>query len=127
MNIGKVYKIVSSQTDKIYIGSTTQSLNRRYNEHKCKNKNKIMFYKNTKIILLEEIRYNEVVELKKREQYYLDITENTINQIKAYESKDEKRKRMREWRNLNKDRINKSRRIAKSFKKIQTEFLNILL
>ena len=127
MNIGRIYKIENDENDLIYIGSTTQKLTRRYSEHKCKNKNPIMNYKNTVIHLIEQFRFNEITELKKREQFYLNKHNNKINQIKAYESKDEKRKRMREWRNLNRDRINNSRRLAKSFKKIQTEFLNILL
>ena len=33
-NNGKIYKIVSDSTDKIYVGSTTQPLSKRHYEHK---------------------------------------------------------------------------------------------
>jgi hypothetical protein len=31
---GKIYKLTSSQTDKVYIGSTIRSLNVRFSNHK---------------------------------------------------------------------------------------------
>ena len=35
---GKIYKIVSNQTDQVYFGSTTNSLARRISEHRAKYK-----------------------------------------------------------------------------------------
>ena len=46
---GKIYKIHSYQTDDIYIGSTTNTLSRRFSEHKyrnlkgCGTKSKLIF------------------------------------------------------------------------------------
>ena len=39
-DIGRIYKISSPNTDKIYIGSTVQSLNDRFTHHKYYTKNK---------------------------------------------------------------------------------------
>ena len=38
--IGYIYKISSPSTDKIYIGSTIQSLKKRFIHHKCEIKKK---------------------------------------------------------------------------------------
>ena len=55
---GKIYKIVSDKTDMIYIGSTIQTLNNRFNHHKVhKNTNFKLIFEidpNPKIVLLEE-------------------------------------------------------------------------
>ena len=37
--IGRIYKIISEQTDKIYYGSTKNKLSRRFGTHKQKFKN----------------------------------------------------------------------------------------
>ena len=33
-NLGKIYKLISNQTDKIYVGSTAQTLSKRFMNHK---------------------------------------------------------------------------------------------
>ena len=32
--LGRIYKLTSGQTDKVYIGSTTRTINRRFTEHR---------------------------------------------------------------------------------------------
>jgi hypothetical protein len=91
--IGKIYKIVSDNTDMIYIGSTSSTLHKRlilhrsgYKGYKAFVNNKydyitsyeIMKHDDAKIILLEEIKYTDIMELKKREKYYIEIN-NTVN------------------------------------------------
>ena len=44
---GKIYKIWSSETDEIYVGSTYQPLHKRMHQHRVRSKSEI--YKNTKL------------------------------------------------------------------------------
>jgi len=84
MEKGNIYKIVSDSTDKIYIGSTVKSLEKRLEEHE--NSYEIWFsrdfvsgymssfeilkYGDYKIILIEEYPCSSYQELLKREGYY---------------------------------------------------------
>jgi len=93
-----VYKIYSLLGDKCYIGSTKLSLNERFCIHKSeykkwkidKNNDKIMCYylfdeyhiENCCIELIEEV--NDIEQLRIREQFWIDNTENTVNKNKAY-------------------------------------------
>ena len=81
---GKIYKIISNETDEVYIGSTTQTLSLRLGGHKRNYKkylnNKysyttsynILKYDDVKIILIEECPCDNREQLLKREQYYID-------------------------------------------------------
>ena len=81
--IGRIYKITSINTDKIYIGSTTKSLTARLRRHEIDYKafqnGKQHFIKSYDILekenydieLLEEIEYDAKTELFKREGYYI--------------------------------------------------------
>ena len=83
MPVGNIYKIVSQNTNKIYIGSTTETLQKRLLRHKH---NYTAFQKGkyhnmssfeliklgyVSIELIEEIESNSKVELLKREGYYI--------------------------------------------------------
>lgn len=96
---GKIYKIVSSQTEKIYIGSTVKhklcdrmSLHRNeYKKYKEGTKNKyissfdILKYADAKIVLIESFPCTCKEELNAREQYYLDANkEHIVNWKNAY-------------------------------------------
>ncbi len=74
---GKIYKIVSNQTDLIYVGSTTQSLSQRKATHLSSRYNtcssrEILQYEDARIILIEKYSCNDNEELKQREQYFMD-------------------------------------------------------
>ena len=81
--IGQIYKITSSNTEKIYIGSTSKSLTERLRCHEYNYKAyqngktnnvksfEILEKKNYKIELLEEIEYETKNELHEREGYYI--------------------------------------------------------
>ena len=96
---GKVYKLTSSQTDKIYIGSTFQTLKDRNRVHRCRKSNNTVSYLITdyddfKIVLLEKLNFatkkqleeveamyirrhrdicvNKKIPLRTKKQYYLD-------------------------------------------------------
>jgi len=85
---GKIYKITSSMTDKIYIGSTCHSLETRFSCHKSSYK---LFlnggcYKNTSyeliklgdaiITLIEEIQYETRKQLYQRERYHIELNKD---------------------------------------------------
>ena len=81
--IGRIYKITSSNTDKIYIGSTSKNLTERLRKHENNYKIfkngkysyvksfDILEKKDYKIQLLEKIEYETKTELFKREGYYI--------------------------------------------------------
>ncbi len=100
---GKIYSIRSHQTDKIYIGSTTQRLNQRLTEHKhelsCKSKCLFNYETSPKIELLENYSCNTKLELRKREQEYLDIYEDIkLNHDRAVMTKQSRHKYICELR-----------------------------
>ena len=77
---GKIYKLTSSETDKIYIGSTYKPLNTRFSSHKYTYRNKnnnskcgsckaneLMKYADVKIELIENYSCETKAELLKRE------------------------------------------------------------
>jgi hypothetical protein len=74
---GKIYKITSQMTDKIYIGSTCQSLYARLNGHRNDirtmniSSSKILQYTDAKIELIEAYPCESRTELEKREGYYI--------------------------------------------------------
>ena len=95
---GKIYTIVSQQTDQIYIGSTTKKyLCSRLGKHKIdyqRHQEGKMNYvssfaliekEDCKIVLLENFPCDSKDELNAREQYYLDkYASICVNMQKAY-------------------------------------------
>jgi len=130
---GKIYKIISDQTDLIYIGSTTQQLSKRKQRHKsnkdCSSK-EILQYEDARIILIEMFSCNCKEELSAREQYFMDKFKadgfNLVNKNRVigrdFNSKSNYDKQYyhnnketlnnnrieyhREYRNKNKERVN---------------------
>jgi len=93
---GKIYKIVNDVNDMIYIGSTTQSLAKRWHCHKCdaktrNQKSKIYVAMREigveafRIILIENYACSSKEELLAREQHHIDLNKNnTYNCFRAY-------------------------------------------
>ena len=89
---GKIYNLVSFQTDKVYVGSTTQSLSRRKSKHKMSyncwlNGNyhyvssfELIKYNDCDIILLEEYPCENKMELHKREREWIEKL-NCVNKV----------------------------------------------
>lgn len=106
---GKIYKIVSSYTNMIYIGSTTkQYLSQRMDTHKSSLKGwmkgqrgytssfSILLFDDAKIILLEAYPCTSIDELRAREQYYIDLyCETAVNCKNAFGADEELRKQYR--------------------------------
>ena len=79
---GKIYKIIDSENQIIYIGSTTQKLLcSRFSTHTHRGKG-------NKIILLELCPCNSREELVKKEQDYIDSQEDLLNQMRAYRTEE---------------------------------------
>jgi len=93
---GKIYKISSPNTDKIYIGSTTGTLSWRFRKHtynwKHKNLGKycsseiILAYGNARIELLEEVEVENLRDLRRIEQRWILKLCNTVNIKDAFSS-----------------------------------------
>jgi hypothetical protein len=91
---GKIYKLFSkNQSDKVYIGSTCSTLERRKQGHKNNYKsylnNKycyvssfdIIHFDDADIVLIENYPCNSKDELHKRERYYIENTANCVNRF----------------------------------------------
>ena len=82
--LGKVYRIISYQGNKCYIGKTKNSLDQRFKEHLSHFKNKkirttcyeVLQYPDAKIELIEEV---PITELSQREAYHIKENINTVN------------------------------------------------
>lgn len=93
---GKVYKLTSSKTEQIYIGSTTQTLKQRIcQHHSCYKRHKndfyhymssyeIIKYDDVVIALVENYPCNTKEELFAREQHWKEQFENTVNSQNIY-------------------------------------------
>ena len=120
-NDGKIYKITSDHTNRIYIGSTTKNLNDRITKHKCYyNKwkdNKTRPYCSSYVLynlgdikyeLLELYKCNNKKELLERETYYIKQNYNlVVNKNKPTLSDEEKIEWQKEYYVKNKEKIDK--------------------
>ncbi len=132
----KIYKLTSSNSNEIYIGSTIQNLCYRKGHHIEDYKkyllNKQHYITSFKIIeyggdidicLLEEYPCNNKEQLHQRERFYIE-NNNCVNKViptrtkKEYNelNKDKKKEYAKEYYNLNKDVINnKNKQRARDF------------
>ncbi len=82
---GKIYKIVSNSTDKVYYGGTAQILSKRFSNHKSGYKKwikdntspytssyEIIKHEDARIILVEKYSCNDKDEIRARERYYIE-------------------------------------------------------
>jgi hypothetical protein len=91
---GTVYKISTDKSDKVYIGSTTQPLNKRFSQHKsdfkanakkCCVSKELLELGECKIEALEVLYNCTKRELEIKEQFYLDLLkEKSVNKKRAY-------------------------------------------
>tara|TARA_S200002703_G_scaffold158637_1_gene169551 strand:+ start:1490 stop:2062 length:573 start_codon:yes stop_codon:yes gene_type:complete len=148
---GLIYKIVDNTNNNTYYGSTIQKINHRMNDHReCLRKYKsgkkttglteavkIMINEDYYHEIVEEIDYNEKVELLKRERWWIENNE-CINKViptrtnkefqhyyyeknkeriseqgkKNYQkNKDKKKQNSKEYYEKNKDEIHKKRNV----------------
>ena len=120
---GKIYKIVCNITNKIYIGSTCETLSSRLAKHRYDAKNRevknccssyeILKNNDYEIILIEKFPCDDREELLMRERYYVDNMD-CVNKKPPISTKEETLARANEWQKQyyknNKDKINEWRR-----------------
>lgn len=127
---GRIYKLVNNIDDKIYVGSTTQSLCRRKVEHKSRSKNKIksnykvykhlnkIGWENVDIVLIEKYPCNDKEVMHKRERYWIELLGASLNtsiptrKIKEWveKNKDKLKNYKKEYRKQNKEKIRKQQK-----------------
>ena len=109
MSIGYIYKISSPSTEKIYIGSTTTTLQERFNAHNKTKKDcssaQILKFGDAEIELLEELEYNDKIELLWKEREYQEqFRESCVNKFIAIRTDDEVKKYQKEYRKKNREK-----------------------
>lgn len=94
---GKIYKVIDENDDIIYVGSTKQTLKRRwgYHEFKCDE---------YKIVLIENYPCESKNELRKMEQKFIDLYNEMglLNQRKAYRTKEEEKEYIKKYKKSDK-------------------------
>jgi hypothetical protein len=90
---GKIYKLVSDQTNDVYIGSTCQTLCQRLTDHKSRMKRheagkerfttsqNIVKFDDVKIILIEDFPCERKEQLEAREYYHMKNEPNCCNKV----------------------------------------------
>jgi len=135
--IGYVYKIISNETDKCYVGSTKNKLNDRFNSHKSDYKKyingnpkyntsfQIIKYDDAMIVLIDEIEFEDKKELYQLEGKYIKEL-SCVNRCisgrtrKEYykewieENKDKNKQQRKEYREVNKDKMKEYRKENKN-------------
>lgn len=95
---GRIYKLVSDETDKVYVGSCTVRLSSRFSFHRTATKNKcmskeIVMYDDVRCVLVENYPCKTKEELHAREYYWIKKLKeegaNVINKSMPTRSKKE--------------------------------------
>ena len=103
---GKIYKLRSNQIDKIYIGSTKQSLNHRFSAHKYDYATKryncssfeILKFEDCKIELIEKYSCNSKYELREQEQFHIEQNKNIcVNIFNAFLTEEQRKENKNEY------------------------------
>ena len=138
---GRIYKITSQFTDRIYIGSTTETLSHRLSRHKsryksvqagkpdwCSTVRELIELGEVAIELLEEIDFTLKKELFVRERWYIEQNKNRVvnkmiptRTMKEYrqENCEILKQKAKEYRLANRDKINEKNKIYKQNRKIE--------
>ena len=116
---GKIYSIRSHQTEKIYIGSTTQSLSQRFSNHKeltCSSR-EIMQFADAYIELIEMFPCANKIELQGREGQLIRTMDCVNKQIPGrtsaeyhVDNKEHLNEQAKQYREDNKETINEQKK-----------------
>jgi hypothetical protein len=106
---GIIYKISSPKGNKVYYGSTTQTLAQRFSNHlsdynTCSSSLLFNEY-GVDDCIIEKIEEVTIGSLLERELYWIDIDENCINKNRPWVSEDDKKEREKEWRKRNNEQL----------------------
>ena len=100
----KIYKIICSETGRVYVGSTVATLQKRLYNHihnptcNCKD------FINPKIFLVEEYPCDRKTELLWRERYWIEKTD-CVNYFRPIITKDERREQKYKYHNKNREKM----------------------
>ena len=127
---GKIYKIISNNTDKVYYGSTVSLLSRRKAQHNYDFKNNVNFLSCREImdnehwdlVLVEDYPCERKEQLLMRERFYIE-NNDCINKANPITTKEERINYCKDWRDKNKEERKKNQHIyyAKRKEKITCE------
>ena len=119
--MGIVYKILCNETGECYIGSVNtknlyikREISHRTLNSKCSSK-QIIERDNYTFSIVEENIFIDI-ELRKREQYWIDTSHHVINTNRAYQSIEEY---YRIYHDKNKEKINARRRELREMKRLE--------
>ena len=102
---GKIYRVVCSETDRQYIGSTCSTLVKRLYCHKKKSNDCMTKdFINPKIFLIEDYPCDRKEQLLMRERYFMESMD-CVNFKRSIVTKEEKLKEKREYHQTNKETI----------------------
>ena len=126
---GTIYKLSTEKSDKVYIGSTTQTINRRLIQHKsrpCCACKELLELGECKIEALEVLYNCTKRELEIKEQFYIDLLkEKSVNKKRAHQTKEQRKQQKYEdskrWREANREKHNESNRNSRLKKKSNSE------
>lgn len=119
---GKIYKITSDETEKIYIGSTTCELSKRLGNHnydfkKWKKGKKrymtsfeIIKFRDAKIELLEDYPCQNSQELLEREKEYINEYEDVVNKVAPIVTAEERAQKKHHYYKKNQKHLYKKSR-----------------
>ena len=108
-SLGLIYKIVCNDITitNIYVGSTTNFTQRKY-QHKCGcNKMDLKIYQtindnggwnNWSMIEIEKYPCNDKRELESRERYWFELLNADLNSHTSFKTEDEKKEYRKKWR-----------------------------
>tara|TARA_R110000803_G_C11870529_1_gene308353 strand:- start:98 stop:685 length:588 start_codon:yes stop_codon:yes gene_type:complete len=111
---GKIYKVISNNNDKLYIGSTIQTLCSRMNCHRRKrgdcSSSLLGNMKDCYMVLIANYPSdNREILLMEEERYYQLYKKNgfdVVNKNSPYTTKEQKKEQKKKWREDNKERNN---------------------
>ena len=121
---GLIYKIICNVTNNIYIGSTTKKLNIRMSKHKydcktnkgCRSK-EIIKNNDFKVETIEEIEFDNKIELHEREKFYIinnicvnKVIPNRTNKEYRENNKNKINEYAKEYRENNKNKIKENKK-----------------
>jgi hypothetical protein len=116
-HFSRIYKLINSINDEIYIGSTTQPLSKRMSSHRSSAKvKKYLIYQkmnelgieNFRIILIENFKCESLEELRSREDFFIKNLKPAYNVYNAVFNLENSYQKNKEYRENNID-IEKAR------------------
>ena len=103
---GKIYKITNDYNDDIYVGSTCDTLGRRFSRHKADSKYKnMLIYKLMNEIGFERFRIQLIIDYPCEDQYQLSQKEGEYIRLMGTLNKKIEGRTKKEYRDINKDKM----------------------